>query len=82
MTERPTPPSAAEDAFREMTRAIKNWTENHMDQWELFKFKTEQNTVYVSVTFETPYEDSFDEVNPETGETIRQAGIENKPEPR
>lgn len=37
----------------------------HLDQWEKIKFKTEFGMVYVSITREELYPDSFEEISDE-----------------
>lgn len=36
----------------------------HLDQWEKFKFPTDYGMVYVTISLEDPYPDSFEEIVP------------------
>lgn len=62
------------EAWRSLVEAVVNWQSNHMDQWERFKFATRHGHVYVTVSYASDYPDSFDLVDRETGELIKQAG--------
>lgn len=38
----------------------------HLDQWEKIKFETSHGPVYVSISREDPYPDSYTEIEPAT----------------
>ncbi len=43
-----------------LVRITRWWSWSYMDQWTKFKFETKYGTVYVGITREEPYPDSFD----------------------
>ena len=45
-----------------MIRLVKLWANRYMDQWDRVKFNTTWGTVYLSITREDPYPDSYDEI--------------------
>lgn len=59
MEKRPEQTIADQD-FQNLVRAVRVWAENHMDQWEMFKFECQYGTIYVSIALEDPHPDSFD----------------------
>jgi hypothetical protein len=65
---------AAERDFRSLVTAAAVWQDRHMDQWEKFKFETEHGPIFVTISMEDQYPDSFDLVDRATGRVIRQAG--------
>jgi len=68
-------PKTADQAFRTLVRAAYVWSQ-HMDQWEKIKFDTDYGPIYVTISMQSEYPDSFDLVDPDTGDVIAQAGLE------
>jgi len=46
-----------------MIKLTKRWAEHHMDQWEKVKFDTRYGQVYVTISLQDPYPDSFDKID-------------------
>lgn len=53
----------ADRDHKRMVDAVRVWVENHMDQWEKFKFESSHGTIYVTVSMQDPHPDSFEEVD-------------------
>ena len=43
-----------EDEMNQMFQLVKRYTETEMDQWDLWKFDTKYEKVYMSLTREVP----------------------------
>ena len=55
-------PDPEEDrAWNALVTAAKTWA-RHLDQWDKFKFQTPHGPVYVTVSREDYYPDTFEEV--------------------
>jgi len=52
--------TTAEKDFRSLVRAVRVWVDNHMDQWEKFKYEDQYGPLYVTISRTTDYPDSFD----------------------
>lgn len=50
----------AEQDFRALVGAVRTWVDNHMDQWERFKYEDEYGPLYVTISRATNYPDSFE----------------------
>lgn len=46
-----------------MIRLSRRWASRHMDQFESVKFADEWGTIYLSLSRETPYPNSFEPVD-------------------
>jgi len=68
------PKTLVDQAFRSLVYCVRFWEENHMDQWERFKYEGEHGPVYVTISLQDPNPDSFDLVDKDTGTVIKQAG--------
>jgi hypothetical protein len=51
---------SARIGFRFLMRLVRWWAENHMDQWEKVVSHTAFGPIYLSITLETEWPDSFD----------------------
>lgn len=69
--------STSDTAFIRLVHASADWSSNHMDQWEKFKFNTDYGPIYITISMKDQYPDSFDLVDRNTGALIRQAGVQN-----
>lgn len=50
-------------AFLNLIQATKTWATKHMDQWEKFSFSTPHGPIYVTISMEAKFPQSFDEVD-------------------
>lgn len=60
--------------WKRLVEAVGAWSQR-MDQWEKFKFETSYGPIYVTISMQDQYPDSFDTVSLETGLVVKQAGI-------
>jgi hypothetical protein len=57
----PALPAAADAACNALVAAAIAWAP-YLDQWDKFRFQTDHGPVYVSISRDDPYPDSFDEI--------------------
>jgi hypothetical protein len=55
----------ASGAWIRLVAAVRDWSENHMDQWERFKFEGKHGPIYVSIRLEPDApESAYDDAEP------------------
>lgn len=55
--------SAEDAAWTALVASCYRWASNHMDQWETFKFKTQDGMVYVRISLKVEHPDDYGEVD-------------------
>jgi len=66
------------EAWLALVTATSTWVNDHMDQWEKFKFDTRHGPIFVTISYASDHPNDFDLVDRETGDCIRQAGVPNR----
>lgn len=46
-----------------LVKLLKYYGDNYLDQWDKIQFKTDYGPVYVSISREAEYPDSFDKID-------------------
>ena len=55
-------PTKESAAFDRMTQTVRAWAAVHLDQWEKFRFETPHGTVFVTISREDLYPETFEMV--------------------
>lgn len=45
-----------------MIKLVKMWSRRYMDQWEKVKFNTSYGDIYLTISYQDQYPESFDEI--------------------
>ena len=53
----------ADAAFKNLVDTAKTWATKHMDQWEKFRFTTPHGPIYVTISMEAKFPQSFDDAD-------------------
>lgn len=59
--------ATAERDFLNLVGSVRTWVENHMDQWEKFKYEWPHGTICVTIAMHDDYPDSFEKVDLQNG---------------